>query len=156
MSRFITVARRSFEKYPELASWLLPKIHLMAHYMASIRRGGCIQEYNAEPWEHSHIETIKQAARGSNIRDIARHVTRRALRRTVMQELSLGAAVCKTYATASRRVRFIHQNSRFPFQLMNRVFCLFSSGTRRHKCTGWQGVRYRCEGRCLCAGGCRL
>ena len=80
----------------------------MAHYDACIRRGGCIFEYKAEDWEHSHIDTVKHAARGSNIRDVARHTSRRALRRCVMQELPAGPVIQKTYATASRRVSTTH------------------------------------------------
>ena len=54
--------------FVQTSNWQLVKIHMLTHYLPSIRRAGPLNQYSAQMWEHSHIWTVKQPCRRSNRR----------------------------------------------------------------------------------------
>ena len=56
------------------SDWQLIKIHMVNHFVPSIRRGGVCREYSACMWEMLHKTTIKGFFRHSNRRQVASRI----------------------------------------------------------------------------------
>ena len=85
-------------KYTPKSDWQLVKVHMLTHYAASIRHGGCIREYNANLFEKSHTWTMKNPYRSTNkqkwsiVEQINRHHDQQeALRQTNLLRILLPA-----------------------------------------------------------------
>lgn len=67
------------------SAWNIPKVHAISHFVSDVKRGGITSNYSAECWEHLHIETVKNAWRRSNKKDVEDQIIEFNFEKDVLQ-----------------------------------------------------------------------
>jgi hypothetical protein len=88
--------------------WKFPKMHLLTHYTECIRRGGLTVHYNANLYEHLHIDILKKPWRRSNKRNVDGHIVTQWCRHSILETLDGVAPPRASYNTAMDKVFVIY------------------------------------------------
>ena len=118
LSRFISTAEGCLG---QKSNWNLPKVHLMAHIVPSIIRGGPTTEYSASFWEGVHRKIVKHPIRESNMKQTVKRVLAYASVQTILRATTNGHKHV-VYETASRRVSCLHSRGLPRRHYMNRAY----------------------------------
>jgi hypothetical protein len=84
--------------------WRFPKMHLSTHYSDCITRGGVTIQYNANLYEHLHINIVKRPWRCSNKRDATGQVAAHWSRGQLLHSLEDSTGDRSSYMTAMDKV----------------------------------------------------
>ncbi|CAI5465917.1 unnamed protein product [Closterium sp. Yama58-4] len=83
----------------QASKWRFIKMHLISHYIDSIRRAGLPEHYSTQMFEHLHIEYIKNPYRASNRRTTTSQIMNSEVMRLRLESLAPILGKRKSYDT---------------------------------------------------------
>ncbi|CAI7773310.1 unnamed protein product [Closterium sp. NIES-54] len=83
----------------QTSNWCFIKMHLISHYIDSIRRAGLPMHYSTQMFEHLRIECIKNPYRASNRRTTIAHSMNCEVMRLRLDSIAPVLGKCKAYDT---------------------------------------------------------
>ncbi|CAI5991563.1 unnamed protein product [Closterium sp. NIES-65] len=104
LDRILRMLHNLKTAFPHTSDWNFIKMHLISHYIDSIRRSGLPEHYSAQLYEHLHIEYIKNPYRASNKRSVNSQIVGSEEARLRLQYIAPQLMAKKKYDTAMVKV----------------------------------------------------